>query len=130
MTAVAFDFMQTPKVERTISIVPKMIPQLGSENDLVVDIKKFETTGIGADSVEGSALAALAAVLIDVDYDGSVFTYEYSFFAESIEKAKDAEKDRIRVDVSSLGQRIMIVYIDIFGNEFSEVIEVEKVRKK
>ena len=127
--AIAFDFMQTPDVRRKIFYGEKRTPQLGENTDLVIDIELFESTGIGAPASKTGNLDTLAAVLVDVNYDGSIFSHDLTFFAEDLANAKGEESGRVRVDATLVTDQIMIVYIDIFGNEFSEVVSTKKIAK-
>jgi site-specific DNA-methyltransferase (adenine-specific)/adenine-specific DNA-methyltransferase len=56
-------------------------------------------------------------VMVDYGYDGEVFTQDTVFYASDIEK-NDWE---VRLPLESLGQRVMIIYIDIYGNEYREI---------
>ena len=58
----------------------------------------------------------LSAVLIDSDYNGSYFSVTDAFFGEEITEAME-------VKLSGNAERIMITYIDIYGNECSEMLQ-------
>lgn len=64
----------------------------------------------------------LSAIFIDNNYDGNAFSITDVFFHEDL----DVEKGKVKIsfDKADVGKKIMLVYIDIFGNEFKEVFEV------
>jgi site-specific DNA-methyltransferase (adenine-specific) len=65
----------------------------------------------------------LSMVMLDYDYNGDVFDLDVLFFADAIEKA-DWE---IRFPVESVGKQVMVVFVDIYGNEAREVIPGERL---
>ncbi len=64
-------------------------------------------------------------VMVDYDYDGKVFDFDDVFYADDIKK-QDWE---VRFDVNKIGTKIMIIYIDIFGNEKREVKSLKDFRR-
>jgi site-specific DNA-methyltransferase (adenine-specific)/adenine-specific DNA-methyltransferase len=129
--AIGFHFIRQPDVETTL------IKKNGS---VEIHIKKFlsnyleEETGNELNNFE-----SIAMVLIDKDYDGNAFVMDEFYFAEDLigKKKEEAEED-IRKDlkhkediiiplsVEECGEKIMVVYIDIYGNEFKEVFTLRK----
>jgi len=63
----------------------------------------------------------LSMVMLDYDYNGDVFDLDAVFFAEAIEKSGW----EIWFPVESVGEQVMAVFIDIYGNEAREVIPGE-----
>jgi site-specific DNA-methyltransferase (adenine-specific)/adenine-specific DNA-methyltransferase len=113
--AVGFDFIQPPTVDWTVS-VEKHKGQLLEEACLRV--KRFESRARlrGRDTVGG--LETLSMVLLDFDYAGDVFNVDAVFFAHQIEE--DSWQAWFSTD--GLGKTLMVVFIDIYGNEAREVI--------
>ena len=64
----------------------------------------------------------MSAIFIDNNYDGNAFSITDVFFHEDL----DIEKNKLKInfDKTAVGKKIMLVFIDIFGNEFKEVFEV------
>ena len=62
-------------------------------------------------------LETLSIVMVDYDYDGEVFALDTAFYAGDIEK----NGWEVRMPLESLGQQAMIIYIDIYGNEYREI---------
>ena len=117
--ALAFDFIKTPEVKRTLRLVKpreENLLNLGSKIGLI-KISKFESKGLGKPSAEDSdELKYLAMVMVDKDYKGKVFNLCEVIFAEKI---KDGE---VHFDFEGAGKEIMAIYLDIYGNEFREVM--------
>lgn len=71
--------------------------------------------------------------MVDYDYNGEVFDFDDVFYAEDIKKQNwevrfDADKLALSGSEGIDGQ-IMIIYIDIFGNEKREVKEIRDFEK-
>lgn len=56
----------------------------------------------------------LAMILIDSDYDGNIFSVTDVFFKDEFDK---------EINVAEVNNTIMVKYIDIYGNEFSEEVK-------
>ena len=62
----------------------------------------------------------LSMVMVDYDYTGNgegVFDLDVVFYRHDMEQ----DDWKVRLDASQFGQRMMIIYVDIFGNELREV---------
>jgi DNA modification methylase len=117
--ALAFDFIKTPEVKRSLKVVnPKEEHLLNLGNKMgLIKITKFESKGLGKPSVDNTEeLEFLAMVMIDKDYKGKIFNLCEVVFAEKIE---DGE---VYFDFEGVGPEIMVIYLDVYGNEFREVI--------
>ena len=117
--ALAFDFIRTPEVKRSLKIVsPKEEHLLNIGNKLgLIKISKFESKGLGKPSADGGdELEFLSMVMIDKDYKGKVFNLCEVIFAEKIEAGE------VYFDFEGIGQEIMAIYLDVYGNEYREVI--------
>jgi hypothetical protein len=55
-------------------------------------------------------------VMIDTDYKGKIFNLCEVVFAEKIENGE------VYFDLDGVGQELMVIYLDVYGNEFREVI--------
>ena len=117
--ALAFDFIKTPEVKRSLRIVkPKEEHLLNQESKLgLIKILEFASKGLGKPSTDDAdELNYLAMVMIDKDYKGEIFNLCEVVFAEKIE---DGE---VYFDFEGVGQKIMAIYLDVYGNEYKEVI--------
>jgi hypothetical protein len=80
-----------------------------------ISISKFESKGLATPSSKQN-FDYLAMVMIDKDYNGQVFNLCEVVFAEKIDEGD------VYFDCKNLGEKQMIIYLDIYGNEFREVV--------
>jgi site-specific DNA-methyltransferase (adenine-specific)/adenine-specific DNA-methyltransferase len=113
--AVGFHFMRKPEVQSSIKI---------KNGTIQITLKKFqshalEDAGRGLDNFE-----SLSMILIDKDFNGSEFDMDDYYFADDL----PVEDNKISLPVLSktdCGDKIMIIYIDIYGNEFKEEFKIK-----
>jgi hypothetical protein len=117
--AVGFDFIKVPAVECKYSIRKKQ-GQLELDEgtkDCVIKIEKFESKTISKKPLTFANLETLSMVMLDHNFDGEVFNLNQVFFAEDL-KEGDYE---VRFSQEKAKGQIMIIYLDIFGNEKREI---------
>lgn len=121
--AVGFDFIQIPDVECQYYLdKPKGQVGLGhGGKNAVIKIKKFESNIISKKPLHYENMETLSMVMVDYDYDGKVFNFDEVFYAEDLKK-QDYE---VRFDSNKLNGQMMLIYIDIFGNEKREVKQLK-----
>jgi len=128
--SVGFDFIYPPKVECEYYWDEKQGQlEIGESADqLVIEIKKFEPMQISKKPVEfkDPKKEALSMVMIDKDYDGKVFDMDYYFFNDEIIK----NDFKVAFPAEKAGPKIMIIYLDILGNEKVEVKDIKDFKKK
>ncbi len=84
----------------------------------------------------------LSAVFVDKSYNGRAFEMDEAFFADELlpkkSKKNDSDGEDIKVELkklekkgleitlkrSGLEKQVMVIYIDIYGNDFSEVFTI------
>lgn len=117
--AVGFDFIQVPIVECKYILDKPKKADLFNQNtrECVIKIEKFESRVISRKPLEFSNLETLSMVMLDYDFDGEVFDLDEVFYAEDLKK-NDYE---VRFVEDKVKDQIMVIYIDIFGNEKREV---------
>jgi len=118
--AVGFDFIQTPDVECQYNIQKisrKQKSLFEGNKEAVIKIKKFKSNILSREPVDFKNLETLSMVMIDYDFDGEVFDIDAYWFAEDIAK----NKYQISFDPKKVDKQMMIVYMDIFGNEKREI---------
>ncbi|MFH1863839.1 MAG: site-specific DNA-methyltransferase [bacterium] len=106
--AVGFDFIRPPKVEC----------EYFKKSDFgVIKIKTFKSEAMtkGASTLDNRE--SLSMVMVDFNYDGETFNLEKVYYASDIEK----NKWEIHCPVASIKNQLMIVYLDIYGNEYREI---------
>lgn len=130
--AIGFHFIRQPDVESRF---------IKNGKNTELQITKFlsnyleEDTGMDLGNFE-----SLAMVLVDKDYNGKEFVMDEFYFAEDLlpKKKEEETEEEIKQELKQLkkipislnkqdcGDKIMIVYVDIYGNEFKEVLSIKK----
>jgi len=109
--AVGFDFIQTPDVDCEYG---------SNKKELIIKIKKFRSRIRSKKPIKYADKETLSMVMVDFNYNGEVFDLDKTYFAESLKK----NGYEIKFDRSQLDKKMMIIYMDIFGNEKREIKEV------
>ena len=112
--AVGFDFIRLPEVECDYRIEP---PPGEMIHQAVIRIKTFKSRAMVKGATQKGNLETLSMVMVDYNYDGEVFALDGVFYAADIEK----NGWEVRLPLESLGKQVMIIYMDIYGNEYREV---------
>ncbi len=122
--AVGFDFIRQPEVECDYFIQQ---PKRRLFTEAVVKIKVFKSESMAKGASQKGNLATLSMVLVDYNYahdptrtgnePPSAFELDAVFFASDIE-ASDWE---VRMPFDALGTYVMLIYVDIYGNEYTEI---------
>jgi site-specific DNA-methyltransferase (adenine-specific)/adenine-specific DNA-methyltransferase len=122
--AVGFDFIRQPKVECEYLICQREGQML---KDAVVKIKTFKSEAMAKGASQKGNLETLSMVLVGYNYPYDPtrkgkeppppFELDAVFYASDIQAA-DWE---VRMPLESLGEHIMLIYLDIYGNEYTEI---------
>lgn len=117
--AVGFDFIQVPTVECRYFVDNKKGQlELGKGiKECVIKIEKFESKVISRKPLDFDNLETLSMVMLDYDFDGEVFDLDVVFYAEELKK----NGYEVRFAKDKVQGQIMVIYIDIFGNEKREI---------
>ncbi|MFH0949213.1 MAG: site-specific DNA-methyltransferase [Candidatus Aenigmatarchaeota archaeon] len=125
--AIGFDFIHPPEVKAEyykIKPKDKLTGFMGGK-ELVIEIKKFEAVQRSKEPMEfKDPKDALSMVFIDRDYNGEYFNMTDYFFADDIKK----QNYKIRIPAQT-GEKIMIIYLDVLGNERIEVKKSSDFKK-
>lgn len=129
--AIGFHFIRQPEVTSKLTF---------DGSTVNIHINKFfsdhteEETGKSLNNFE-----SLAMIFIDYDYNGKEFVMDEFFFAEDLlpkrkktsqavddikEQLKEQKEITLKLKKTQCGKKIMIVYTDIYGNEFKEVLQI------
>lgn len=135
---VGFHFIRQPEVKTELKVSKKI---------LEIKIKEFKSQyGKDDKGVILENFESLSAVYIDKDYNGKHFELDDVYFAEDLlpgsngKKGKDKNDDEIReelksknktalsitLDIKDLGDKLMAIYTDIYGNDFTEIFIIKK----
>ncbi len=126
--AVGFDFIQIPDVECEYFIKGKtgQMEMEKSNKEAVIRINKFKSNVLSKKPLKFENRETLSMVMIDYDYNKEVFDFDDIFYAEDLKK-NDWE---VHFDADKIVEQMMIIYIDIFGNERREVKKLMEFRKE
>lgn len=121
--AVGFDFIRPPLVEWSASIKKR---KGKSAKEAVLKIDSFESHArLRKDDVFGG-LDTFSLLLLDFDYNGEVFEIDAVYFAQQLQ---DSHWE-VCLNTNNLGENLMAVFIDIYGNEAQEIIPRSKFGQK
>ena len=117
--SVGFDFIQVPVVECKYYLDKPKNADLYDQKtkECVIKIEKFESKVISRKPLDFANLETLSMVMLDYDFNGEVFDLDQVFYAEELKK-NDYE---VRFAEDKVKDQIMVIYIDIFGNEKREI---------
>jgi site-specific DNA-methyltransferase (adenine-specific)/adenine-specific DNA-methyltransferase len=117
--AVGFDFIRTPELKFECRS-GRGNGQLFQEG--VIRIKTFRSEAVVREPMRKKGnLETLSMVMLDYDFDekSQVFDLDAVHYAEALAK----QNWEVRFPLESLGEKMMAVFIDIYGNEARVVID-------
>ena len=108
--AIGFHFMEQPDVESKI---------IEENKESILELSKFYSKiEVDEKGEKYTNFSTLASIFIDNNYDGENFKMTDYYFANDLKIENN--KIHIKLRGNSKNKR-MIIYIDIFGNEFNEI---------
>ena len=116
--AVGFDFVRRPDLEYEAG-ANKRKGELIEEG--FIKIKTFKSEAVVREPMRKKGnRETLSMVMLDYDFDSEsdVFDFDAVVYAEAIEK----DNWEMRFPVEAIGNQVMAVFVDIYGNEAREVI--------
>jgi len=114
--AVGFDFVHPPNVKAEYRRTKPRSSLV--EEELVIEIKEFSAVQRFKEPIEfEEPKDALSMVLVDRNYSGEYFNMSDHFFQDQIKE----ENWKVWIPAINVGKKIMIIYLDVFGNEAIEV---------
>jgi site-specific DNA-methyltransferase (adenine-specific)/adenine-specific DNA-methyltransferase len=126
--AVGFDFIQIPDMECDYFVESRkgqMEMDKGNKG-AVIKIHKFKSNILSKKPLKFENRETLSMVMVDYNYDEEIFDFDDVFYAEDIKK----QKWEVRFEANKIGRQMMIIYIDIFGNEKREVKSLKDFQNK
>jgi site-specific DNA-methyltransferase (adenine-specific)/adenine-specific DNA-methyltransferase len=112
--AVGFDFIRPPKVKCEYLV---RHPKDKLQEFAVIKIKTFKSEAMIKGASQLGNRESLSMVMVDFDYNGEVFNLGKAYYASEIEK----NGWEVHLPVESIKNQIMVMYLDIYGNEYREI---------
>lgn len=112
--AVGFDFIRQPLVECTYYI-EKQKDQ--TQKYAVIQIETFKSEAMLKGASQLGNLESISMIMLDFDYDGEIFNLDKVFYASEIE----TKSWKVIFPLDNIKKQIMIIYLDIYGNEYREI---------
>ena len=120
--AVGFDFNRLPKIKYAAGIEQE-------NKNAFIKIQTFESNARIPEAlqVEGNR-ATLSMVMLDYDYDSAkgFFEFDEVFYAADLKNSQWT----VSFPHEKVGKQVMVIFIDIYGNEARELIDTNKFKKK
>ncbi len=113
--AVGFDFIRRPELDYETGMKAK------PSSEAFIRVKTFKSEAQVREPLRKKGnRETLSMVMLDYDFDSEsdLFVLDAVFYADAIEKAGW----EIRFPIKSVGQQVMAVFVDIYGNEARELI--------
>ncbi len=118
--AVGFDFNRCPKLKYSVGV------EKGSKNLFIkVEIFKSDARIPEALKVDENR-GTLSMVMLDYDYRKKVFEFDAVFYSDGLQK----NKWTLSFPPDKVGENVMAIFIDIYGNEARELINVKDFKKR
>ncbi len=130
--AIGFHFKRPPEVKAELKI---------EKDEIKIIIKSFKTNELQSDKTKEEKnydnFETLSSVFIDKTYNEKFFEMDEAFFADELLPKKSKKKnndedvnlkDLLQVEIplkkSEIGDQIMIICTDIYGNDFTQTFRV------
>jgi site-specific DNA-methyltransferase (adenine-specific)/adenine-specific DNA-methyltransferase len=116
---VGFDFIQVPIADcRYFMDKTRGQLELGEDmTEYVVKIERFESKVISRKPVNFANYETLSMVMLDYDFDGETFDLDEVLFSDELQK----NNYEVRIPQKKVKGQLLIIYVDIFGNERREL---------
>jgi len=126
--AVGFDFIQIPDVECDYFIEDEkgQMEVDKSNKEAVIKIREFKSNILSKKPLKFENRGTLSMVMVDHDYNGEIFDFDDVFYAEDLKK----NNWEVRFDANKIDDQMMIIYVDIFGNEKREVKKLSDFQRR
>ncbi|MDP2939247.1 MAG: site-specific DNA-methyltransferase [Candidatus Omnitrophota bacterium] len=127
--AIGFHFIKQPEVLSKLEV---------KKDKVNLRIKKFKSQYTEEETGEKLGnFESLAMLLIDLQYNGEMFLMTKYIFADDLTKKNEESEEDVKKELKKqkeikvefnrkeCGKNIMIIYVDIYGNEFKEILKVK-----
>jgi len=121
--AVGFDFVRHPKV---VCNYCRKKPRGQLYEVASIKIKTFKSEAMLKGASQLGNRESLSTVMVDFNYKNKdTFNLDTVFYASDIE----ANKWEVHLPVEEIKDKIMIIYLDIYGNEYREIKTMKDFKK-
>ena len=118
--AVGFDFNRCPKLEYSVGVER-------ASKHFFIKIKTFKSDARIPEALKvDKNRGTLSMVMLDYDYRKKVFEFDDVFYSDGLQK----NKWTLSFPSDKVGENVMAIFIDIYGNEARELINVKDFKKK
>jgi len=121
--AVGFDFIRQPKVECTYSTEK---PEGQLLEYATIKIKTFKSEAMLKGASQLANRESLSMIMVNFSYDGAIFNLDKVYYASEIGK----NSWKVFLPKEEFKEQIMIIYLDIYGNEYREIKILKDFRRK
>ena len=118
--AEGFDFIQPPQVDWTAGVRKRN----GRSKEVFIKLKSFESKARLRGTVTRGGLETFSMLLLDLDYNDSVFQLYSYIYAKDMEAADWHAWFRME----DIGEKMMAIFMDIYGNEANIVLTREDLK--
>ena len=136
--AVGFDFVSQPLTEQQYLLLPPPDADLTNAHlrEAVVRLTEFRAKTLSTAPEDFANFETLSMVMVDPDLNGDVFSLGSVHWGEALMKAEqkrltdaglpgECQWLDVRIPAESLGDRVMVILVDRYGNEKRLVIDRE-----
>ena len=118
--AVGFDFNRCPKLKYSVGV------EKGSKN-FFIKIETFKSEARIPEALKvDENRGTLSMVMLDYDYRKGVFEFDAVFYSDGLKK----NKWTLSFPPDKVGENVIAIFIDIYGNEARELINVKDFKKR
>ena len=121
--SMGFDFIHPPEVDAEYSHINSTGKLI---EELEIKIKKFNSVQRTKNPIAFEDKESLSMVLVDKFYNDSFFNLTDYFFADEIKK----EDWKIQFPYDDKMKKIMIIYLDVLGNERIEIKKITQFKRE
>lgn len=121
--SVGFDFIQPPEVTYKAG---SRVREGALLHEGFIRIESFRSeANVRAPMMSFDSFETLSMVMIDYDYDteSDVFNFDAVYYSAALSEANW----EINFPLEKVGRKMMVVFLDIYGNEAREIIEGDKL---
>jgi DNA modification methylase len=117
---VGFDFIRPPQITWEVSLQKRKGQLIG---EACLRVTQFESRAYLRGKDTRGGMETLSMLMLDFDYDGAVFDLDAVFYAHQLH----ADDWQAWFPLETIGENMMVVFIDIYGNEAREIIPRDKL---